>query len=316
MPMLKRLAIIGVGLIGGSLARAVKRAGLCEEIVGSGRDAAQLRKAVELGVIDRYDIDIASAVHDADMVGIAVPLGAMEQVLRACVGHIRSDTIITDVGSAKASVVTAARNVFGEVPANFVLGHPIAGTEKNGVEASFAELFQGRRVILTPLPHTAPHALMQVHLLWRAVGAEVVEMGVEHHDEVLAATSHLPHILAYALVNTLVRMNTAMDVNSGSQGDLQGNPSIDKSEEIFRFAAGGFRDFTRIASSDPTMWRDICLANRPAIITLLERFRGDLDTLTDFIRAGDSERILGVFTRAKAARDRCYQKEDNNSGVK
>ncbi len=308
MPMLKRLAIIGVGLIGGSLARAVKRAGLCEEIVGNGRDAAQLRKAVELGVIDRYDIDIANAVRDADMVVIAVPLGPMEQVLRACVGHIRSDTIITDVGSAKASVVTAARNAFGEVPANFVLGHPIAGTEKNGVEASFAELFQGRRVILTPLPHTATHALMQVRLLWRAVGAEVVEMGVEHHDEVLAATSHLPHILAYALVDTLVRMDTGMDVNPDFQRD--------QSEEIFRFAAGGFRDFTRIASSDPTMWRDICLANRTAIITLLERFRADLDTLTDFIRAGDSERILGVFTRAKAARDRCYQKEDNNSGVK
>jgi len=293
--MIKRLTIIGVGLIGGSLARAVKRAGLCEEIVGSGRDVAQLRKAVELGVIDRYDVDIASAVHDADMVVIAVPLGAMEQVLRALVGHIRPDTIITDVGSAKASVVAAARNVFGEVPANFVPGHPIAGTEKNGVEASFAELFQGRRVILTPLPHTDAHALAQVHLLWRAVGAEVIEMGVEHHDEVLAATSHLPHILAYALVDTLVRMDACGDVNP------------DSSEEIFRFAAGGFRDFTRIASSDPTMWRDICLANRLAIITLLERFRGDLDALTELIRAGDSERILAVFSRAKAARDRFGQ---------
>jgi prephenate dehydrogenase len=298
--MIKRLAIIGVGLIGGSLARAVKRAGLCEEIVGSGRDVVQLRKAVELGVIDRYDLDIASAVRDADMVVVAVPLGAMEQVLRALVGHIRPDTIITDVGSAKASVMTAARNVFGEVPANFVPGHPIAGTEKNGVEASFTELFQGRRVILTPLPHTDAHALAQVHLLWRAAGAEVVEMGVEHHDEVLAATSHLPHILAYALVDTLVRMDAGAD-----QG-----------EEIFRFAAGGFRDFTRIASSDPTMWRDICLANRPAIITLLERFRGDLDALTDLIRASDSEGILAIFNRAKAARDRYYQKENHNSGVK
>lgn len=302
--MIKRLAIIGVGLIGGSLARAVRRAGLCEEIVGSGRDVAQLRKAVELGVIDRYDADIASAVRDADMVVIAVPLGAMEQVLRALAGHVRPDTIITDVGSAKASVVIAARNVFGEVPANFVPGHPIAGTEKNGVEASFAELFQGRRVILTPLPHTGAHALAQVHLLWRAAGAEVVEMGVEHHDEVLAATSHLPHILAYALVDTLVRMDAGMDAN------------IDKSGEIFRFAAGGFRDFTRIASSDPTMWRDICLANRPAIIALLERFRGDLDALTDLIRASDSEGILAIFNRAKAARDRCYQKEEHNSGVK
>lgn len=297
--MIKRLTIIGVGLIGGSLARAVKRVGLCEEIVGGGRDVAQLLRAVELGVIDRYDVDIASAVHDADMVVIAVPLGAMEQVLRALVGHIRPDTIITDVGSAKASVVTAARNVFGEAPANFVPGHPIAGTEKNGVEASFAELFQGRRVILTPLPHTDAHALAQVHLLWRAAGAEVVEMGVEHHDEVLAATSHLPHILAYSLVDTLVRMD-----------------SSEAGEEIFRFAAGGFRDFTRIASSDPTMWRDICLANRAAIITQLERFRSNLDALTDLIRASDNEGILAVFSRAKAARDRCYQKEEHNSGVK
>lgn len=303
--MIKRLAIIGVGLIGGSLARAVKRVALCEEIVGGGRDVAQLRKAVELGVIDRYDTDIARAVHDADMVMLAVPLGAMEPVLRAIAGQVRPDTIITDVGSAKASVVVAARNVFGEVPANFVPGHPIAGTEKNGVEASFAELFQGRRVILTPLPHTNAHALTQVRLLWRATGAEITEMGVEHHDEVLAATSHLPHILAYALVDTLVRMDAGMDT------------SIDNSDEIFRFAAGGFRDFTRIASSDPVMWRDICLANRPAIITLLERFRSDLDALTASIRVGDSEGILAVFNRAKAARDRCYQKkEDNDSGAK
>ena len=308
--MIKRIAIIGVGLIGGSLARAVRRAGLCEEIVGSGRDVAQLRKAVELGVIDRYDIDIASAVRDADMVVIAVPLGAMEQVLRALAGQVRPDAIITDVGSAKASVVAAARNVFGEVPANFVPGHPIAGTEKNGVEASFVELFQGRRVILTPLPHTAAHALAQVHLLWHAAGAEVIEMGVEHHDEVLAATSHLPHILAYALVDTLVRMDTGMGANPDT--------SIDKTEEIFRFAAGGFRDFTRIASSDPVMWRDICLANRLAIVGLLERFRSDLDMLTELIRAGDGERILATFSRAKAARDLCYQKEEkpNNSGTK
>lgn len=287
--MIKRLAIIGVGLIGGSLARAMKRAGLCDEIVGGGRDAAQLRKAVELGVIDRYDIDIASAARDADMVVIAVPLGAMEQVLCALAGQVRPDTVITDVGSAKASVVAAARHVFDEVPANFVPGHPIAGTEKNGVEASFAELFQGRRVILTPLPHTDAHALAQVRLLWRTAGAEVIEMGVEHHDEVLAATSHLPHILAYSLVDTLVRMD------SSEAGD-----------EIFRFAAGGFRDFTRIASSDPVMWRDICLANRTAIIAQLERFSADLDTLTALVRNSDGERILAVFSRAKAARDRRY----------
>lgn len=289
--MIKRLTIIGVGLIGGSLARSIKRAGVCREIVGGGRDEAQLRKALELGVVDRYEIDIAAAVHDADMVVVAVPLGAMEAVFRQIAGHVRPDAIITDVGSAKGSVVDAARAVFGEVPPTFVPGHPIAGTEKSGVEASFTGLFEGRRVILTPLPYTQPKALASVRALWQHTGAEVVEMGVEHHDEVLAATSHLPHLLAYALVDTLVRM--------------------DESEEIFRFAAGGFRDFTRIASSDPAMWRDICLANRAAVLSVLERFMADIASLGEAIRAGDSERILSTFDRAKAARDRFCRQENN-----
>lgn len=282
--MINRLAIIGVGLIGGSLARAARRAGVCREIVGGGRDEAQLRRAVELGVIDRYDMDIAAAVRDADMVVVAVPLGAMEAVLRRIAGQVRPDTVITDVGSAKGSVVAAARAAFGEVPPGFVPGHPIAGTEKNGVEASFAELFDGRRVILTPLPNTSAQALAAVRMLWRHAGAEVAQMDVAHHDEVLAATSHLPHVLAYVLVDTLVGM--------------------DASEEIFRFAAGGFRDFTRIASSDPAMWRDICIANRAALLTVLERFRAELSSLTAAVEAADGERIVSVFSRAKAARDR------------
>lgn len=282
--MINRLAIIGVGLIGGSLARAARRAGVCREIVGGGRDEAQLRLAVELGVIDRYDMDIAVAVRDADMVVVAVPLGAMEAVLRRIAGQVRPGTVITDVGSAKGSVVAAARAAFGEVPPGFVPGHPIAGTEKSGVEASFAELFEGRRVILTPLPNTSAQALAAVHALWQQAGAEVVEMDVAHHDEVLAATSHLPHVLAYALVDTLVGM--------------------DASEEIFRFAAGGFRDFTRIASSDPAMWRDICIANRMALLTVLERFRAELSSLTAAVEVADGERIVAVFSRAKAVRDR------------
>ncbi|MFZ5592814.1 MAG: prephenate dehydrogenase [Pseudomonadota bacterium] len=282
--MINRLAIIGVGLIGGSLARAARRAGVCREIVGGGRDEAQLRRAVELGVIDRYDMDIAAAVRDADMVVVAVPLGAMEAVLRRIAGQVSPGTVITDVGSAKGSVVAAARAAFGEVPPGFVPGHPIAGTEKNGVEASFAELFDGRRVILTPLPNTSAQALATVRTLWRHTGAEVVEMDVAHHDEVLAATSHLPHVLAYVLVDTLLGM--------------------DASEEIFRFAAGGFRDFTRIASSDPAMWRDICIANRAALLTVLERFRAELSSLTAAVEAADGESIVSVFSRAKAVRDR------------
>ena len=282
--MINRLTIIGVGLIGGSLARAVKRAGYCAEVVGSGRDKAHLQRAMELGIIDRYETDPARAVMDADVIVLAVPLGAMEEVLRAIAPQLKPDAVITDAGSAKGSVVAAAQAVFGEAPAQFVPGHPIAGTEQSGVEASLADLFKERRVILTPLPNTAAAALAAVRELWRQAGAEVVEMSVEHHDEVLAATSHLPHMLAFALVDTLARMH--------------------EQAEIFRYAAGGFRDFTRIASSDPVMWRDICLANREAIVTMIDRFQGDLVVLREAILEGDGKRIEAIFSRAKEARDR------------
>lgn len=282
--MIKRLCIIGVGLIGGSLARAVKRSGYCAEVVGCGRDQAQLRRALELGVVDRYERDPARAVNGADVIVLAVPLGAMEGVMRAIAGHVKQDAVITDVGSAKGSVVTAAQAAFGAVPERFVPGHPIAGTEKSGVEASYAELYQGRRVILTPLAHTAAGALAVVREMWEQAGAEVAEMSVAHHDEVLAATSHLPHMLAFALVDTLARMH--------------------EQAEIFRYAAGGFRDFTRIASSDPVMWRDICLGNRDAIAAMIDRFQGDLAGLRAAIVQGDGKRIEEIFRRAKAARDR------------
>jgi len=282
--MINRLCIIGVGLIGGSLARALKQAGHCAEVVGCGRDQSQLRRAREFGVIDRYDTDPARAVKEADVIVLAVPLGAMETVMRAIAGHVKQDAVITDVGSAKGSVITAAQAAFGTVPAGFVPGHPIAGTERSGVDASLAELFRDRRVILTPLAHTAARAVAVVREMWKQAGAEVVEMDVSHHDEVLAATSHLPHMLAFALVDTLARMH--------------------EQAEIFRYAAGGFRDFTRIASSDPVMWRDICLANRDAIAAMIDRFQGDLVGLREAIVQGDGKRIEEIFTRAKAARDR------------
>lgn len=287
--MIDRLCIIGVGLIGGSLARALKRAGACYEIVGCGRDEVALRRAVELGVIDRYHVDPAQAVQGADVIVLAVPLGAMEPVLRSIAPFIDAHAVITDVGSAKGSVVAAAEAVFGAVPVRFVPGHPIAGTEKSGVDASFAELFERRRVILTPLPETdrAAHAL--VRRVWESAGAEVVDMEVVHHDEVLAATSHLPHVLAYVLVDTLARMQ--------------------EKSEIFRYAAGGFRDFTRIASSDPSMWRDICLANREAVVVMLDRYIDDLVRLRDAIARGEGAVIAELFTRAKAARDRFCQAE-------
>lgn len=281
--MINKLTIIGVGLIGGSLARALKLADACKEIVGSGRDVAHLKKAVALGVIDRYETDLCAAVQGADMVLLAMPVGATERVLRQIKPALASHVIVTDVGSAKASVIEAARAVFDEVPANFVPGHPIAGTEQSGVEASFAELFQNRRVVLTPLAHTSMDGLKQVRAMWEQAGAEVMEMDAARHDAVLAATSHLPHLLAYTLVDTLARMETH--------------------DDIFRFAAGGFRDFTRIAASDPVMWRDICLANRDAILAVLDHFSADLGQLRSAISADDGARILEVFTRAKRERD-------------
>jgi len=282
--LIRKLAIIGAGLIGGSLALALRRAGYCKQVVACSRSEAHLKRAVELGVIDAYSLEPAEAVRDADMVLLAVPLGAMEAVCRAIGDALAPDAVLTDVGSAKASVVAAVSAAFGEAPASFVPGHPIAGTEKSGVEAAFPELYQGRRVILTPLAHTRPDAVRQVRAMWEVAGAVVEEMGVEHHDEVLAATSHLPHLLAFGLVDSLARMG--------------------ERDEIFRYAAGGFRDFTRIASSDPVMWRDICLANSQAILKVMSHYREDLDGITEAVQQGDGDRLLEIFQRAKAARDR------------
>ena len=279
-----RLAIIGVGLIGGSLAQALRETGAVGEVVGCGRGKANLEKALELEVIDRYTHDIGEAVDGADMIFVAVPLGAMKATFQAMRGHLSPNAIITDGGSAKGSVVSDAIEAFGELPPCFVPGHPIAGTERSGVEAAFPTLYQNRRVILTPLETTDPEALAKVEGMWRLCGADVTQMGVEHHDEVLAATSHLPHMLAFSLVDTLAQM--------------------DENSEIFRYAAGGFSDFTRIASSSPVMWRDICLANRHALGTMLEHFAAELTSLSDALQEGDGERLLEIFERAKSARDR------------
>jgi prephenate dehydrogenase len=282
--MIRRLAVIGVGLIGGSLARALRAAGEVAEVVGCGRSAANLERAVELGVVDRFSHDPAAAVTGADMVFLAVPLGAMAPVFTAIKDHLAEDAVVTDGGSVKGSVVSDALRVFGFVPPRLVPGHPIAGTEHSGVEASFAALYRNRRVILTPLPETDPAATEHVMAMWEACGAQVTTMGVEHHDEILAATSHLPHVLAYGLVDALARMR--------------------ENDEIFRYAAGGFRDFTRIASSNPEMWRDICVANREALAAMLADFSTEMADLADTVRRGDGEQLLAVFQRAKAARDR------------
>jgi prephenate dehydrogenase len=290
--VIKRLTIIGVGLIGGSLARALKRAGAVGEVVGAGRDARHLEQARALGVIDRVETDLAAAVRGADLVVVAVPVGAMEAVFRAIAPYLEKEAVLTDVGSSKGSVVAAAKAAFGNLPAGFVPGHPIAGTEKSGVEASFAELFEKRRVILTPTETSSPAAVARVRAMWAQTGAQVVETGVAHHDEVLAATSHLPHLLAFALVDTLATM--------------------DDKQEIFDYAAGGFADFTRIASSDPVMWHDICVHNEPALLKMLDRFEADLDRLRAAIADNDGKYLLEVFTRAKAARDQFAR---NHPGV-
>ena len=281
--VIKQLTIIGVGLIGGSLAWALKRAGAVDEVVGAGRDAQHLQQALTLGVVDRTETDLAMAVQGADIVVVATPVGATEAVFRSIAPGLSADTILTDVGSTKASVVAAAQAAFGQLPENFVPAHPIAGTEKSGVEASFAELFEGRRIILTPAENSAPQAIARVRAMWEQTGAEVVETDVEHHDDVLAATSHLPHLLAFSLVDTLAK--------------------LDAKQEVFEYAAGGFRDFTRIASSDPEVWHDICLHNSPALLKMLERFEVDLDRLRQAIADNDSDYLLQVFRRAKAARD-------------
>jgi prephenate dehydrogenase len=281
---IRRLAVIGVGLIGGSLARALREAGAVGEVVGCGRGRENLERGVALGVIDRYSHDVADAVQGADLVFVAVPLGAMRDTFAAMRGHLAPDAVVTDGGSAKGSVVADARAALGEAVKVFVPGHPIAGTEQTGVEASFATLYRNRRVILTPLPENNRDAVDRVAAMWRACGAEVAEMSVEHHDEVLAATSHLPHMLAYGLVDVLARMK--------------------ENDEIFRYAAGGFRDFTRIASSSPVMWRDICVANREALSRMLERFAEEMTDLAETIRRGDGAHLLEIFGRAKAARDR------------
>ncbi|WP_435104752.1 prephenate dehydrogenase [Arhodomonas sp. AD133] len=283
MMRIGRLVVIGMGLIGSSLVRALRDAGAVGEVVAVGRSEATPRRAVELGVADDWSTDPGRAVADADMVVLGVPLGAVRSVFEAMRGRVPDGCVVTDVGSAKACVLADAEAVFGEIPRWLVPAHPVAGTERAGVEAGFATLFRGRRVILTPAGQTAPRAHAQVRWMWEATGAEVIDMEAGRHDRMLAATSHLPHLLAYGLVDTLGRW--------------------DASHEVFQYAAGGFRDFTRIASSDPVMWRDICVANREALLETLRHYRDDLDDLTRMVDTGDAEALEAVFRRAKRTRD-------------
>lgn len=281
--MFNKICIIGVGLIGGSIARASKKNGLCQHVVGVGRGIENLQKAVELGVIDEYQTDINKAVVGADLVVVCTPVGTFPEVFEVLKNNWSDDCVYTDVGSTKASAVDALQQVFGKVPENFVLAHPIAGSENNGVEASRVDLFDGKRSIITPLPNTSEKSKARCQSWWQAMGAEISEMSVEHHDVVLAATSHLPHVLAFSLVELLKHKEDEHD--------------------IFKYAAGGFKDFTRIASSNPEMWADICLANGAQISSLISDYQRLNDNIVTMIANQDKQGLLDVFSSAQQARE-------------
>ncbi|QNU65198.1 bifunctional prephenate dehydrogenase/3-phosphoshikimate 1-carboxyvinyltransferase [Vreelandella titanicae] len=280
-----RLLIVGLGLIGGSLAAALRAVGFQGQIVACDPDEAEIARGIEMGLIDSGSTHLDEQVNDATMVVLAVPVLAMESVMASlaeALPNASADVVITDVGSTKATIRACAQRVFGQVPTNMVLGHPIAGSEKSGVAAANPRLYVDHKVILTPELNVDREALQRVRCLWEACGADVLEMDVERHDQVLARTSHLPHLLAFSLVDTLARQDERLD--------------------IFRYAAGGFRDFTRIAGSDPVMWRDIFIANKQAVLASLDDFEAGLSRLRHAVEAGDSDALIATFDRASHAR--------------
>lgn len=282
-PMFGHVALIGVGLIGSSISHAMRRKGLAGMITGAAHTKETIAKALELRLVDRGCVNPADAVKGADLVILSVPVGACGELAAAIAPHLKPGAILTDVGSVKAAVV---RDIAPHVPegVHFVPGHPIAGTEQSGPESGFAELFDGRWTILTPLPDSDAAAVAKLKAFWEALGAKVETMGPEHHDMVLAITSHLPHLIAYNIVNTAAHLERVTDT------------------EAIKFSAGGFRDFTRIAASDPTMWRDVFLNNKEAVLEMLGRFSEDLATLQRAIRFGDGDTLFRLFTDARAIR--------------
>lgn len=278
-----RIALVGIGLIGSSLARIIRQEGLAREIVISTRSPETLARAEELQLGDRYCTDAGEAVVNADLVIVSVPVGASEAVARTIAPHLKPGAILTDVGSTKASVVS---QMAPHVPegVHFIPGHPIAGTEHSGPDAGFANLFQNRWCILTPVEGADQNAVDRLSAFWTACGSNVDVMDPEHHDLVLAIVSHLPHIIAYNIV--------------GTADDLE---TVTKSE-VIKYSASGFRDFTRLAASDPVMWRDVCLHNKDAILEMLSRFSEDLAALQRAIRWGDGQALFDLFTRTRSIR--------------
>ncbi len=280
---IEKLVLVGAGLIGGSFSLALKQAGAVGHVVGVGRSVATMEEARRLGIVDEVAQDYSCA-SDASMVMLAMPVGQTRAVLRALAPNLGPDTVVTDAGSTKCDVVDAARAELGNALTRFVPGHPVAGTEHSGPKAAFADLYRGRRVVLTPLEQTDAKAVSMVREAWLVCGANLFELTPELHDQVLATVSHLPHLLAFALVDQVASETHA--------------------EQLFSFAAGGFRDFTRIASSHPEMWRDICVANREALLGELAKYEGHLASLRSLLEAGDGAGIEKVFSRARVARNR------------
>jgi cyclohexadieny/prephenate dehydrogenase len=282
-PMFEHVALVGIGLIGSSISHAARRKGLAGTISGSACTKTTVDTALKLKLIDRGYGNAAEAVKGADLVILSVPVGACGVLAAEIAPHLRQGAILTDVGSVKAAVV---RDIAPHVPkgVHFVPGHPIAGTERSGPEAGFAELFDNRWTILTPEPRTDKAAVETLKAFWAALGAKVEIMTPEHHDMVLAVTSHLPHLIAYNIVNTAEHLERVTD------------------SEVIKFSAGGFRDFTRIAASDPTMWRDVFLNNKEAVLEMLGRFSEDLTVLQRAIRFGDGDTLFRLFTEARAVR--------------
>ena len=281
--MINKLTLIGVGLIGGSFALALREAGLVREVVGVGRSAENLSAALGMYVIDAY-AEAALAVQGADVVLLAVPVGQMGSMMTAIAPHLAPNTIVTDVGSTKQDVVVLARANLTNHLAQFVPGHPIAGAEQSGVKAARGDLFRERNVVLTPLPETNPAAKELIAQLWQRCGAKVSEMAPAQHDEVFAAVSHLPHLLAFGLVDYIAAQENA--------------------EQLFGFAASGFRDFTRIAGSSPEMWGDICLANREALMQQLAGYEAELVRIKQLIEVGDGAALAQLFGAARDARQK------------
>ena len=282
-PHFVRIALIGFGLIGGSIARAARAQGLAKEIVTTARSAKSRARVMELGIVDRVVETNAEAVDGADLVILCIPVGACGPVAAEIADHLKPGAIVSDVGSVKAAVV---KDMAPHLPASahFVPAHPVAGTENSGPDSGFAELFINRWCILTPPEGVAPEAVEKLRAFWAAIGAKVEIMTPEHHDLVLAITSHLPHLIAYTIVGTADELAQVT------------------SSEVIKFSAGGFRDFTRIAASDPTMWRDVFLANKDAVLEMLGTFNEDLSKLTRAIRRGDGEALFEHFTRTRAIR--------------